>query len=240
MYLLRRPITRPLIRPQVCQLSSKSDSNDSPANDEPSTDTTTTTTSATKTPDTDNLLSQLSGETSSMDRGIGGLLDVLAKSRQQRDGADYYLASSGDSSEPSQVDRQTTADVSRLLKDMLVHTSPMYKIYINSSLNNTIVTLADHHGQVVCTKSGGAVGFKKAERGGYEAAHQAAMAVITTAKEKRLRISEIELVLKGIGQGREAAFKALASPENSWSIKRITDATPIPFNGCRPSKVRRL
>ncbi|CAG8609414.1 5921_t:CDS:1 [Paraglomus occultum] len=239
MYLLRRPITRPLIRLQACQLSSKSDSNDSPADDEPSIDATTTTTSATKTPDTDNLLSKLSGETSA-DRGVGGLLDVLAKSRQQRESPDFYLASSGDGSGPSQRGRETTADVSRLLKDMLVHTSPMYKIYINSSLNNTIVTLADHHGQVVCTKSGGAVGFKKAERGGYEAAHQAAMAVIATVKEKKLKVGEVELILKGIGQGREAAFKALASPENSWSIKQITDATPIPFNGCRPPKVRRL
>ncbi|CAG8534242.1 4552_t:CDS:1 [Ambispora gerdemannii] len=155
------------------------------------------------------------------------------------------LANSPTSSATSKLviqerDRQVKSDVTRLLKDMLERTGTMHFIYVTASYNNTIITLTDSKHNPLVRQSGGTVGFKKSHRGGYEAAHQTAVAIATKAKEKNIKITDVEIVLKGFGPGRDAAFKALTVPENGWTIKRVTDATPIPFNGCRPRKTRRI
>ncbi|CAG8446682.1 7317_t:CDS:2, partial [Scutellospora calospora] len=132
------------------------------------------------------------------------------------------------------------SDVAKLLSDFLVPSEELYHIHIRASYNNTIVTLTNSRKDVLINSSGGLVGFKKAQRGGYEAAHQAAAALVEKVKQKGIKIKNVEVLIKGFGPGRDAAFKAIASPENPWTVKRITDSTPLPFGGCRPRKVRRL
>ncbi|CAG8525995.1 15364_t:CDS:2 [Rhizophagus irregularis] len=126
------------------------------------------------------------------------------------------------------------------IDDILVPTEENYILHIHASYNNTIVTLTNSHGNILITKSGGSVGFKKSQRGGYEAAHQAAIGVIQKIKEKNLNVKNVEICINGFGPGRDAAFKAIANVENQWNVRRITDTTPLPFNGCRPRKLRRL
>ncbi|KAI9486109.1 MAG: hypothetical protein EXX96DRAFT_547713 [Benjaminiella poitrasii] len=114
-----------------------------------------------------------------------------------------------------------------------------HQIYIHASDNNTIITLTRPNGTPLVTTSGGTAGFKKAARSGYEAAHQAALQLLDKMQAKNLQVHNVHIVLKGFGAGRDAAFKALVSGP-SWNVKRITDATPVPFGGCRPKKARRL
>lgn len=114
-----------------------------------------------------------------------------------------------------------------------------HQLHINATFNNTIITLTRPNGAPLVTTSGGSAGFKKAARSGYEAAHQAAVQLLDKMNAKNLQVPNIHIVLKGFGPGRDAAFKALtAGPQ--WNVKRITDATPTPFGGCRPKKARRL
>ncbi|KAI8639406.1 hypothetical protein BD408DRAFT_421418 [Parasitella parasitica] len=114
-----------------------------------------------------------------------------------------------------------------------------HQIHINATFNNTIITLTRPNGAPLVTTSGGSAGFKKAARSGYEAAHQAAIQLLEKMEVKNLQVPNVHIVLKGFGPGRDAAFKALVNG-TSWNVKRITDATPIPFGGCRPKKARRL
>ena len=109
-------------------------------------------------------------------------------------------------------------------------------IYINSSFNNTIVTITDLNGDVLCWSSSGACGFKGARKGTPFAAQIAA----TKAGEQamNLGLSEVEVEVSGPGSGRESAVRAL----NGCGLKitKISDVTPIPHNGCRPRKRRRV
>ncbi|CAO3614931.1 unnamed protein product [Cunninghamella blakesleeana] len=114
-----------------------------------------------------------------------------------------------------------------------------YQLHVNASFNNTIITLTRPNGSPLITTSGGTAGFKKAQRSGYEAAHQASVQLLEKMQTKNLQVPNIHIVLKGFGPGRDAAFKALVAGA-SWNVRRITDATPIPFGGCRPKKARRL
>lgn len=116
---------------------------------------------------------------------------------------------------------------------------PPHQLHINATFNNTIITLTRPNGAPLVTTSGGSAGFKKAARSGYEAAHQAAIQLLDKMNAKNLQVPNIHIVLKGFGPGRDAAFKALVGG-SQWNVKRITDATPIPFGGCRPKKARRL
>lgn len=126
-------------------------------------------------------------------------------------------------------------DVS-MLNNELAHVT--HTITINASPNNTVITLARPNGDPLATVSGGTAGFKKAHRSGYEAAHQAALQLLERKQSKNWSIKNIDIVLKGFGPGRDAAFRALVADD--WNVKRITDGTPIPFGGCRPKKARRL
>lgn len=139
----------------------------------------------------------------------------------------------------AQKKKDTPADFDvTLLTQHLTRVSEYYQLHINASPNNTIITLTRPNGSPLITTSGGSAGFKKAARSGYEAAHQAALQLLEKKAAKNLNARNIHVILKGFGPGREAAFKALAAEK--WSIKRITDATPVPFGGCRPKKARRL
>ncbi|KAF9582468.1 hypothetical protein BGW38_000175 [Lunasporangiospora selenospora] len=114
-----------------------------------------------------------------------------------------------------------------------------HNLHIHASMNNTILTLTDSAGDPITTQSAGSAGLKKAARAGPEAGYQAMTKLIEKVEEKNVQIQTLHVLLRGFGPGRDSAFRALRA-KTAWDIKRISDTTPIPFNGCRPPKPRRL
>ena len=110
------------------------------------------------------------------------------------------------------------------------------KIYITSSYNNTIITLTDMKGNVLAWTSAGTIGFKGTKKATPFAASKVAEAISQAIK--KIGIQKIAVFVKGIGSGRESAVRSLAARD--LDIVSITDVTPVPHNGCRPSKVRRV
>lgn len=114
--------------------------------------------------------------------------------------------------------------------------APMCVAYIATTFNNTIVTIAEPNGAVICWSSAGRVGFKGAKKGTPYAAGQAAE---SAGKEAvALGVKKVEVRVKGPGPGREAAIRSLQNA--GLDIVAIRDVTPIPHNGCRPPKQRRV
>ena len=113
---------------------------------------------------------------------------------------------------------------------------PVGKAYIQSTFNNTLVTLTDPQGNVIAWGSSGTAGFKGSRKGTPYAAQLAARDVARRAMEHGLR--QVEVYVKGPGSGREAAIRSLQSA--GLYITGIRDVTPIPHNGCRPPKRRRV
>ena len=113
---------------------------------------------------------------------------------------------------------------------------PVGVVHIQTSFNNTQVTIASPDGKVVCWASAGSLGFKGSRKGTPFAAQQAAMRAANTARDHGMR--SVEVRVKGPGAGRESAIRALATA--GLEIRNIKDATPIPHNGCRPPKRRRV
>jgi len=109
-------------------------------------------------------------------------------------------------------------------------------IHIHSTFNNTIVTVTDTQGNVIAQSSAGRVGFKGSRKSTPFAAQMAAKDAIQKAMEHGLRVAEVRI--KGPGVGREAALRALQV--EGLTITLIRDVTPIPHNGCRPPKRRRV
>jgi small subunit ribosomal protein S11 len=113
---------------------------------------------------------------------------------------------------------------------------PYGVVHIQASFNNTIVTIADQEGKVVSWKSSGSLGFRGSRKGTPFAAQQAAMNAANQAKDHGMRMVEVRV--NGPGSGRESAIRALAAA--GLEVKTIRDVTPIPHNGCRPPKRRRV
>lgn len=113
---------------------------------------------------------------------------------------------------------------------------PVGRAYIQASFNNIIVTLTDPHGNVIAWGSSGTVGFKGSRKGTPYAAQLAARDAARKAMEHGLR--QVEVFVKGAGGGREAAIRSLQA--SGLAITGIRDVTPIPHNGCRPRKRRRV
>lgn len=110
------------------------------------------------------------------------------------------------------------------------------RIYIFSSYNNTKMSLTDSAGNVLSNVSAGAIGFKGARKSTPFAASKVAETLSTTAKNKG--IDRVEILIKGIGSGRESALRSFAT--KGMEILSIKDITPVPHNGPRPRKVRRV
>lgn len=108
--------------------------------------------------------------------------------------------------------------------------------HIRSTFNNTIVSITDPQGNVISWKSAGQVGFKGSRKSTPFAAQMAAETAAKAAMEHGLKT--VEVYVKGPGQGREAAIRALQVA--GLDISTIKDVTPIPHNGCRPPKRRRV
>jgi small subunit ribosomal protein S11 len=109
-------------------------------------------------------------------------------------------------------------------------------VHISSTFNNTIVSSTDPQGQVIAWASAGTVGFKGAKKGTPFAAQQAAESVAKRSMDQGMR--QVEVLVKGPGAGRETAIRALQA--SGLEITLIKDVTPIPHNGCRPPKRRRV
>ena len=108
--------------------------------------------------------------------------------------------------------------------------------FIHASFNNTIVTIADRQGNTLCWATAGGSGFRGSRKSTPFAAQVAAERVGSKAQEFGMK--NLEVRIKGPGPGRESAVRALNAL--GFEISNITDVTPIPHNGCRPSKKRRV
>ncbi|HPL81111.1 MAG TPA: 30S ribosomal protein S11 [Anaerolineaceae bacterium] len=110
------------------------------------------------------------------------------------------------------------------------------QVHVFASFNNTIVTITDMRGNTVCWGSSGTAGFKGSRKSTPFAARMATEQALKTAQQ--MGIQEVELYVKGPGPGREAAIRAVQAL--GVKITKITDETPVPHNGCRPPKKRRV
>jgi small subunit ribosomal protein S11 len=110
------------------------------------------------------------------------------------------------------------------------------RAYIKSTYNNTIVSLTDLHGNLLAWSSAGILGFKGAKKATTFAAAQIVNDV--TEKAEKFGLKDLEVYVKGIGSGREAAIRALI--QKGFNLNLIKDKTPIPHNGCRSRKPRRV
>jgi small subunit ribosomal protein S11 len=108
--------------------------------------------------------------------------------------------------------------------------------YIKATFNNTIVTMTDVGGDVICWATAGTVGFKGSRKSTPFAAQRAAE--IVAEKASKVGVREVEIRVKGPGAGRESAITGLQA--SGMAIKSIEDITPLPHNGCRPPKRRRV
>ena len=108
--------------------------------------------------------------------------------------------------------------------------------HVQSTFNNTIVTITDTNGDTLCSVSGGGVGFKGSRKSTPFAAQRAAEDC--AAKAQKFGLREVEVRVKGPGAGRESAVTALQAA--GLNVRVIEDVTPLPHNGCRPPKKRRV
>ncbi len=113
---------------------------------------------------------------------------------------------------------------------------PQGKAYIYSTFNNTLVSLTDPQGNVIASASAGTVGFKGSRKGTAFAAQRAAEQAARKGMDSGLR--QVDVLIKGPGAGREAAIRSLQGA--GLFVTSIRDVTPIPHNGCRPPKRRRV
>jgi small subunit ribosomal protein S11 len=110
------------------------------------------------------------------------------------------------------------------------------QVHIHATFNNTIITVTDQQGNVLIWASAGSSGFKGSRKSTPYAARLAAQQAVKDARD--LGLQEADLMIKGPGPGREAAIRAIQASE--VRVRSISDVTPIPHNGCRPPKKRRV
>ena len=110
-------------------------------------------------------------------------------------------------------------------------------VYVAASFNNTQISITDPDGRTLCWSSAGAIGFKGSRKGTPYAAQQASLSAAGTARDQ-FGMKSVEVKVKGPGSGRESAVRALAAA--GLHIVAIRDVTPMPHNGCRPPKRRRV
>ena len=110
-------------------------------------------------------------------------------------------------------------------------------IYVTATFNNTVITLTDEMGNVIAWKSAGSLGFKGSKKSTPYAAQQAVEELMEKAKDNGLK--EVGIKVQGPGGGRETAVKAIGATEGI-KVSFLKDITPLPHNGCRPPKKRRV
>lgn len=110
------------------------------------------------------------------------------------------------------------------------------KVFISSTYNNTIITLTNPKGDTLFWKSAGSIGFKGTKKGTSFAASKVAETIVDFCD--KAKIQDLDIYVKGIGSGRDSALKTFSA--KGLSIQSVNDITPIPHNGCRPKKARRV
>ena len=125
---------------------------------------------------------------------------------------------------------------SKTTKKRVVKVDPIGKAYISASFNNILVTLANNEGQVISWSSAGKMGFRGSKKNTPYAAQTAAEDCSKTAYDLGLR--QVKVYVKGPGSGRESAIRTIHS--SGIEVLEINDITPLPHNGCRPPKRRRV
>jgi small subunit ribosomal protein S11 len=128
------------------------------------------------------------------------------------------------------------AKTKKVTKKRIVVVEPTGQAHINATFNNIIVTLTNNNGQAISWSSAGKMGFKGSKKNTPYAAGQAASDCAKTAHDLGLR--KVEVFVKGPGAGRESAIRTLQTA--GIEVTTIKDITPMPHNGCRPSKRRRV
>jgi len=113
---------------------------------------------------------------------------------------------------------------------------PFGLVHIRATFNNTMVCISDPDGKTICWSSAGALGFRGSRKGTPFAAQQAASRAASAARDHGMR--SVAVRVKGPGAGRESAIRALAAA--GLEVRELKDVTPIPHNGCRPPKRRRV
>lgn len=141
---------------------------------------------------------------------------------------------------PSEVPAQGQSDIAAKIKGSKKKKAKAKvtkgKVYINSTYNNTIISVTDLTGNVVIWGSAGKIGFKGSKKSTPYAGQKTMEDVLVRAKERGL--SEVDVFIKGIGSGRESAVRALQG--SGLTVLTIKDQTPIPHGGVRPKKPRRV
>jgi len=135
-----------------------------------------------------------------------------------------------------ETNAKTTTSSKVVKKKKAVKQVPHGRAYIQASFNNTIVTLTDQNGDVLSWASAGMVGFKGPKKATPYAASQVVKKAIESAAQYGLK--EVNVYIKGIGAGREGAIRGLNT--NGVNVLSVKDITPLPHNGCRPPKRRRV
>ncbi|HTG59564.1 MAG TPA: 30S ribosomal protein S11 [Terriglobia bacterium] len=130
----------------------------------------------------------------------------------------------------------TKAGKKKLFKKKDKRIVPNGVVHVQATFNNTFVSITDVEGRLVCWSSAGALGFKGSRKGTPFAAQQAALRAANAARDHGMR--SVDVRVKGPGAGRESAIRALATA--GLEVRNIKDVTPIPHNGCRPPKRRRV
>ncbi len=128
------------------------------------------------------------------------------------------------------------AKKTRITKKRVVKVEPLGKAYISASFNNIIITLTNSGGQVISWASAGKMGFRGSKKNTPYAAQMAAEDCAKKAYDQGLR--KVKVYVKGPGSGRESAMRTLHS--QGIEVTEINDVTPLPHNGCRPPKRRRV
>ncbi|MFA5794110.1 MAG: 30S ribosomal protein S11 [Candidatus Brocadiia bacterium] len=131
---------------------------------------------------------------------------------------------------------ESTAPAKQPKKKKIKQQVPKAIAFIKTSFNNTIITITDLQGATLCSASAGTVGFKGSRKSTPFAAQKAAVAA--AEKAQKFGVREIDVKVKGPGAGRESAIRSLGS--TGLRINTIEDITPLPHNGCRPRKKRRV
>jgi len=135
--------------------------------------------------------------------------------------------------------KETESVEKAVLKDTVKSTTQRVsegKVYVSSSYNNTIITLTNMRGQVLAWKSAGSVGFKGTKKATSFAASRVAENIANICK--KIGVEKLNVLISGIGAGRESSVRTLTN--QGLNVVSIKDITPIPHNGCRARKIRRV
>ena len=171
-------------------------------------------------------------------------IEEIAEPKEEKEGSDFSFDSAIEEL-PEEIKQKLEKNKAARAKKKLVKkkkkkTAKIVKVgraYIQATYNNTMITLTDNNGDVISWASAGLAGFKGAKKATPYAA-QIITKIATQKAREEYGLEEVSVFVSGVGTGREAAIRALNA--NGLNVSAIKDMTPVPHNGCRPKKPRRV